>query len=192
MKKYVVLWFISFIFFSITGIFYKVLVADHDFEKARIIYEEEEKKEIYEYERITIYVPDKELKKLDQKAVKIKKTDIMSDKIRMTFEEIQKNSDFKIMYSDEENQDQQADYFDYGIRIINVYYEGKDLYLNFNHRLKSGIKTREQELMIIYSLVNSYTSLEEFDRVKILINNQNIDMLKYYNIFGFFEKDLNI
>lgn len=187
-----VLWFISFIFFSVTGIFYKVLVADHDFDKARVIYEEEEKKEIYEYERITIYVPDKELKKLEQKAVKIKKTDNMSDKIRMTFEEIQKNSDFKIMYSDEENQDQQADYFDYGIRIINVYYEGKDLYLNFNHRLKSGIKTREQELMIIYSLVNSYTSFGEFDRVKILINNQNIDVLKYYNIFGFFEKDLNI
>ena len=192
MKKYVVLWFISFIFFSITGIFYKVLVRDNDFDKARIIYEEEEKKEIYEYERIIIYVPDKELKKLEQKAVKIKKTDNMGDKIRMTFEEIQKNSDFKIMYNDEENKDQQADYFDYGIRIINVYYEGKDLYLNFNHRLKSGIKTREQELMVIYSLVNSYTSFEEFDRVKILINNQNIDMLKYYNIFGFFEKDLNI
>jgi uncharacterized membrane protein YgaE (UPF0421/DUF939 family) len=188
----VVLWFISLIFFSITGIFYKILVVDHDFEKARVIYEEEEKKEIYEYERIIIYVPDKELKKLEQKAVKIKKTDNMSDKIRMTFEEIQKNSDFEIVYKDDESQEQRVAYFDYGIRIINVYYEGKDLYLNFNHRLKSGIKTREQELMIIYSLVNSYTSFEEFDRVKILVNNQNIDMLKYYNIFGFFEKDLNI
>lgn len=192
MKKYIIVWILSSVFFVVSGIFYKVLVAGHDFEKAKVIYEEEEKKEIYEYERITIYVPDKELKKLVKKAVKIKKTNNISDKIRMTFEEIRKNSDFKIRYTDQEGESVQVDYLDYGIRILNVYSEGSSLYLNFNHRLKSGIKTKDQELMIIYSLVNSYTSFSQFDKVKILVNNKNEEMLEYYSILGFFEKDLNI
>jgi hypothetical protein len=141
---------------------------------------------------VTIFVPNKEFKKLEQKAVKIKKTENRNEKIRFVFEEIKKNSKYKIEYQDENGEKIEKDYFDYSIRIMNAYFDNKDMYLNFNYKFQSTIINKEQELMLIYSIVNTYTAFDDIDRVKILVNNEEVGNLKYYNISGFLEKDLNI
>lgn len=192
MKKNLIVLIILSIFLLVSGISYKKFVLDHDFSKAKIIYEEKNQLETHEYEMVTIFVPNKEFKKLEQKAVKIKKTENRNEKIRFVFEEIKKNSKYKIEYQDENGEKIEKDYFDYSIRIMNAYFDNKDMYLNFNYKFQSTIINKEQELMLIYSIVNTYTAFDDIDRVKILVNNEEVGNLKYYNISGFLEKDLNI
>lgn len=192
MKKHIILLITLTSIFIISFVFYKIIIHDYDFSKAKIVYKEEKKAEIFDYEFVNIFVPNKEFKKLEQKAVKIKRVDNKSEKIQLIFEELKRELNFKFYYYDDSQKKIEADYFDYGIRVQNSYFDGNDLYINLNNAFITNIKTKEQELMLIYSIVNTYTDFGDIKRIKILINNQVLENLKYYKISVFFERDLNI
>lgn len=65
-----------------------------------------------------------------------------------------------------------------GSQLIDYQLENKTLTLNFNLALKNnhwGGSTGEQ--LTVYSIVNSYTALDEVDRVKILLEGEEVESL---------------
>lgn len=192
MKKHIIILAILSLSFVFSLICYKTFVYDYDFSKAKIIYEEEKKVAIFDYEFFNVFVPNKNFKNLEEKTVRIKKVENKAEKIRLIFQEIKKELDFKFYADNDKQKKKELNYFDSEIYIENIYLDGNDLYLNFNEAFKNNIKSQEQELLIIYSIVNTYTNFDEIKRVKILIENKVVENLKYYNISDFFERDLNI
>ncbi len=192
MKKHYLILGMLGVFLLVSGFFYKKNVLDYDFSKAKKIYERENQEERFEFEVVEIFVPNKEFKKLEKKAVKIVRVENENERIKLIFNQIRENSNFKVKYISNGSKEKVEEYFDSGIRLINIFIEGEDLYLNFNPRLKTSIVNKEQELFILYSIVNSLTSSPKYKRVKLLINNEGVNNLKYYNISGFLEQDLNI
>lgn len=192
MKKHIIILAILSLSFVFSLICYKTFVYDYDFSKAKIIYEEEKKVAIFDYEFFNVFVPNKNFKNLEEKTVRIKKVENKAEKIRLIFQEIKKELDFKFYADNDKEKKKELNYFDSEIYIENIYLDGNDLYLNFDEAFKNNIKNQEQELLIIYSIVNTYTNFDEIKRVKILIENKVVENLKYYNISDFFERDLNI
>lgn len=192
MKKHYVILGVLGVFILISGFFYKKNIIDYDFTRAKKIYEQENEEARYEFEAVEIFVPNKEFKKLEKKAVKIIRTENENERIRLIFEKIREHSNMEVKYISGGNKEEVEDYFDTSIRLINIFIEGEDLYLNFNPKLKTSIVNKEQELFLIYSLVNSFTNSPKYKRVKILINNEGLNNLNYYNVSGFLEQDLNI
>ncbi len=192
MKKHYLILGILGVFLLISGFFYKKSVLDYDFSKAKRLYEEKDQEARFEFEAVEIFVPNKEFKKLEKKAVKIIRTENENERIRLILDQIRENSDFEVKYISDGNKEEVEEYFDSSIRLLNAFIEGEDIYLNFNPKLKTSIVSKEQELFILYSIVNSLTNSPKYKRVKILINNEGVNNLKYYNVSGFLEQDLNI
>lgn len=65
-----------------------------------------------------------------------------------------------------------------GTELLNYEIEAKKIILNFNFALKSnhwGGSTGEQ--MTVYSIVNTYTDLDEIESVEILLEGENVETL---------------
>lgn len=59
-----------------------------------------------------------------------------------------------------------------GVKLLSIYTQGSIVYVNFN---KAFIKEKTEEVdevLIIYSIVNSLTSIEDIDKVQILIEGE--------------------
>ncbi|TDT70504.1 sporulation and spore germination protein [Hypnocyclicus thermotrophus] len=181
MKKYVVLNILIGILLLISIYFHKKYVLDYDFTKTKKIYSKEDKIKKIEYESVDIYIPDITFSKLIPIRTKIEKTQNITKKIRIIYREIVDST-----------QNLPQTFLDKNIVLKNIFIEKEILYLNFNKKIVENIKNEKQELLIIYSLVNTFTSIEGIEKVKFLIENEEKEKLRFYNITNYFEKDLTI
>ncbi|OQY42607.1 MAG: hypothetical protein B6227_01725 [Fusobacteriia bacterium 4572_74] len=136
---------------------------------------------------IKIYTPNDSLNSLISLNIEIIKEDFALE-VKSIFNEIQKQSNYQI-------KDEKGNYYpfmDPNITLLNSYLVGDKLYLNLSSNITKSIRTKEQELLIIYSLVNTYTNLEGINRVKILINGIEAKKLKWYNLRTFYTQNLDI
>ena len=78
------------------------------------------------------------------------------------------------------------------IKVLGMYMNGSDLYLDLSQEFLEMSKTPEEELYLIYSIVNSITSVKSIKRVKIIINGQEIDKGKYSVLSKFYERNTNL
>ncbi|MGB6128916.1 MAG: GerMN domain-containing protein [Psychrilyobacter sp.] len=136
---------------------------------------------------VKIYTPNDSLDSLVSSDIEITK-ESFAEEIKTIFNTIHEQSNYQI-------KDENGNYYpfmDPNIHLLNSYLVGDKLYLNLTPNITNNIKTKEQELLIIYSLVNTYTSLEGINRVKILIDNVEVKKLKWYNLRNFYTQNLDI
>lgn len=136
---------------------------------------------------VKIYTPNDSLDRLVSSDIEIVKENFASE-VKSIFNEIHEQSNYQI-------RDENGNYYpfiDSDITLLNSYLVGDKLYLNLSSNITKSIQTKEQELLIIYSLVNTYTSLEGINRVKILIDDIEVRRLKWYSLKTFYTKNLDI
>ena len=64
-----------------------------------------------------------------------------------------------------------------------VYYIlDKKIYIDIPERIFDNVKNPKSELLIIYSFVNSLTNVGGIEKVRILINNADLEKVKYANL----------
>lgn len=64
-----------------------------------------------------------------------------------------------------------------------VYYIlDKKIYIDMPERIFDNVKNPKSELLIIYSFVNSLTNVGGIEKVRILINNADLEKVKYANL----------
>ncbi|MGM0508738.1 MAG: GerMN domain-containing protein [Fusobacteriota bacterium] len=127
-----------------------------------------------ESEIVNIYVPDKRKKNLKKQEIEISDYEDLNQKVKLIFNKlIEKNNLIRN-----------------NTRVINVFIDDEKLYLNVNDVLKEGINNSTEELLVIYSIVNTITDLNGITQVKILIENKEVETLGgYINLSDFFKKD---
>jgi len=136
---------------------------------------------------VKIYTPNDSLDSLVPSDIEVVKEKFAAE-VQSIFNAIHEQSNYQI-------KDEDGSYYpfmDPNISLLNSYLVGDKLYLNLSSNINDNIKTKEQELLIIYSLVNTYTSLEEINRVKILIDDVEVTKLKWYNLRNFYTQNLDI
>lgn len=65
---------------------------------------------------------------------------------------------------------------------INYYILDKKIYLDLPEKIFDKVTNAKSELLIIYSFVNSLTNAGGIDSVRILINNADLEKVKYANL----------
>ncbi|BDU50080.1 GerMN domain-containing protein [Haliovirga abyssi] len=76
------------------------------------------------------------------------------------------------------------------VKVLNIYIEKENLYINLNSKFKEIVNDSEKELYIVYSIVNTVTQVENIKKVKILIDNEEIKTVTgYLNYNKFFKQD---
>lgn len=136
---------------------------------------------------VKIYVPNDSLDRLVESDIEIVKENFGSEATSI-FNAIKKQSNYQI-------RDENGDYYpflDLNTTLLNSYLVGNKLYLNLSSNLIRKIQTKEQELLILYSLVNTYTSLDGISKVKILIDGVEVNKLKWYSLKTFYTQNLDI
>lgn len=68
------------------------------------------------------------------------------------------------------------------LKDVNYYILDNKIYLDLPEKIFDNISNAKSELLIIYSFVNSLTNIGGIERVKILINNADMDRVKYANL----------
>lgn len=73
-----------------------------------------------------------------------------------------------------------------------VYLEDRDVYLDLSSNILSHVGDAKEELLIIYSFVNTICNLGGVDRVKFLIDGKSVERVKYINLTKFYEKNMEM
>lgn len=129
---------------------------------------------------INIYVPNKENTALVSKQINLKETEqnktaqlklITTNLIKILNEQ-------KILKEDN--------------YPFEIYLKDKDIYLDLDSKILLCAKTPQEELLIIYSFVNTLISAEEADKVIILINGDEKDKVNFVNLSKFYKLNTNI
>lgn len=186
-KKNLIILGSSIFFLIVSGIFFYKYVIMEDKIPIKKIINHKNIQTTTSLEIVKIYSPNDSLDSLISSEVEINKEDF-SSKINYIFNIIKDKSNYRVRDEDENY------YFfmDPNVTLLNSYLVGDKLYLNLSSNIIQSIKTKEQELLIIYSLVNTYTNLENINRVKILIDDIEVDRLRWYNLKTFYTKNLDI
>jgi len=69
-----------------------------------------------------------------------------------------------------------------GVKVLSVYLQDDIAYVNFNKALIKEDLDESEEALIIYSIVNSLTTIENIDKVQILIEGEKREKLNRYKI----------
>ena len=69
-----------------------------------------------------------------------------------------------------------------GVKVLSVYLQDDIAYVNFNKALIKEDLDESEEALIIYSIVNSLTKIENIDKVQILIEGEKREKLNRYKI----------
>ncbi len=174
----------------VTGYFYYSMVVRVNPPK-EIYQEKEEAREIVK-ERITVYLPDENSEGLTTKEVEVVSGATEEERIKNIFDLLQGELSYNIVYTDEEGKVVEVPFLKGEVQLMDVFIDGKDLYLNLNYHFRENMKTISQEIFIIYSIVNTLTEDGRYNRVKFLINNKEVEQLNFYNLSDFYEKNLEI
>ncbi|WP_372712858.1 GerMN domain-containing protein [Ilyobacter sp.] len=188
-KKNIALIFLGVVLLT-TGTAYYLLVGRYDKIPPKIIFEKTDSEKKMSKEKITLYIPDENLAKLKVKEVEVDSGS--GNEISMVFELLKSEMNYEFRYRGESGDKVEAPFLDEGVKLLNIYRDGEDIYLNFNYKFKENMKIPEQELLIVYSIVNSITQSSGYKRVKILVNNKEVDKLNFYRLSKFYEKNLEI
>lgn len=176
-----------------TGIAYYNLVVVSGKNPPKVIFEKAKGEEKAEMKEMTLYIPDEKLEKLEAIDIEVEADDHGEIGTGQIFELLKSHMDYKFQYKSEgSDKVEEAPFLEEGVKLLNTYRDGLDIYLNFNYRFKENMKTPDQELLIIYSLVNTIVEAGVCDRVKILVNNQEIEKLNFYKLSKFYEKNFEI
>ena len=177
----------SITFLLISSIFFYKYVTMRDQIPIKKITNHKNTQAVANIKIVKIYTPNDSLDSLVSSDIEIVKEDFSSE-VKSIFNAIHEHSNYQI-------KDENGNYYpfmDSDITLLNSYLVGDKLYLNLSSDIAENIQNKEQELLIIYSLVNTYTSLEGINRVKILIDDIEVKKLKWYNLRTFYTKNLDI
>lgn len=122
-------------------------------------------------ERVSIYLPAKNMKTLVKEGTEIAVPQSTKDRIEKTAVKIvQLLAERGFIQSKE-------------IVLFNVYFDNKTIYLDFSTQIKELDDNSQKSLMNIYSIVNSVTETGGFNRVKIMVNGKDgsNNLGKFYN-----------
>jgi hypothetical protein len=177
----------------VMGTAYYIFVMTPSKNPPVVIFEKSQSEQKVEKGKITLYVPDEKLEKLNTIDIEVE-TDTNGEMgIDQIFELLKSQMDYKFQYKSESSEKiEEAPFLEEGVKLLNTYRDGMDIYLNFNYRFKENMRTPNQELLIIYSLVNTIIEAGKCERVKILVNNQEIEKLNFYKLSKFYEKNFEI
>ena len=178
---------ISISFLAFTGFFYNKYVTHIGDIPIKTLTARKSEDMIHTTKTVTIYVPNEEVTKLIPLDVVIDKGSF-EEEATSIFIQLKKNSNYEIKGSDGEN----IPFFDDNIKLLNTYIIGDKLYLNISSDIKDVLHSKEQELLFLYTLVNSYTDIEGINRVKILINDAEVKKLKWYSLKNSYSQHLDL
>lgn len=174
----------------VSGIFYYTLVVREN--PPKVIYQEEEQVKEIVREALTIYVPSESGESLGEKQVEIVVGDTPEERVKNIFAALKENLAYKITYTDDEGKVVEIPFLDDAVQLMDVYIDGRDIYLNMNYHFRDNMKTISQEIFIIYSIVNTMTEDGRYRRVKFLVNDKEVEQLNFYKLSEFYERNLEI
>lgn len=122
-------------------------------------------------ERITIYLPDKNMRTLIKQDTEIDVPQSTKDRVFKTAEKT-----VQLLASENFITNK-------NITLFNVYFDDKTIYLDFSAEIGELDDNTSRSLLNIYSIVNSVTEISGFNRVKIMVNGNdgNRNLGKFYN-----------
>lgn len=136
----------------------------------KVVFERESLKQQNEKEKLYIYYPEKN--KIANKEIEVEKNISKSSKIRRTLDETL--NELKTLEKIP-NINEKTEVYYYIVNNI--------IYLDLPEKLFDRVKSPTDELLIIYSIVNTMTNIDtNLDTVKILINGADMDKVKYANL----------
>ena len=186
-KKNLIILSISIIFLLTNSVFFYKYVTKGNEIPIKKITNHKNIQIILKTKVVKIYTPNDSLDRLISSDIEINKTDFPSE-ISSIFNFIKEGSNYQI-------QDKNGKYYSFmdpNIILLNSYLVGDKLYLNLSSNIAQTIKTKEQELLIIYSLVNTYTAIDGINRIKIIIDDAEEKKLKWYSLRTFYTKNLDM
>lgn len=68
------------------------------------------------------------------------------------------------------------------MKDVTYYIVDKKIYLDLPEKIFENVKDARTELLILYSFVNSFTNIEGVESVRFLINNADLEKVKYANL----------
>lgn len=77
-------------------------------------------------------------------------------------------------------------------REISYYISNDKIYLDLPEKIFNNVTNAKAELLIIYSFVNSLTNIDGIENVRILINNADLEKVKYANLLKDYKYTKNI
>ena len=68
------------------------------------------------------------------------------------------------------------------LKDINYYMTDKKIYLDLPEKIFANVKDAKGELLVLYSFVNTLTNIGGIEQVRFLINNADLEKVKYANL----------
>ena len=99
---------------------------------------------------------------------------------------------YTLKYTDKDGKVVEIPFLKDEVQLLDVYFDGADVYLNMNYHFRENMKIISQEIFIIYSIVNTLTEDNRYKRVKFLINDKEVEQLNFYKLSNFYERNLEI
>lgn len=174
----------------VSGIYYYSLVVKKN--PPKVIYQGEKQVKEIVRESLTIYVPTESGESLGEKQVEIIIGDTPEARVKNIFEALKENLNYTISFTDDDGKVVEAKFLDDAVQLMDVYIDGRDIYLNLNYHFRDNMKTISQEIFVIYSIVNTLTEDGRYRRVKFLINDKEVEQLNFYKLSDFYERNLEI
>ncbi|MEG0136223.1 MAG: GerMN domain-containing protein [Cetobacterium sp.] len=129
---------------------------------------------------VTLFFPNLKQNKLNSE-------DIILSKGLTTKEEILKDITAKLITKLEDNHILKKEQFKY-----EVYIKNRTLYLDLDSKILLSAKNPQEELLIIYSFVNTLLSLGGNDNVVLLINGSPAEKVNFINLSKSYKINSNI
>ncbi|MGL6115393.1 MAG: GerMN domain-containing protein [Cetobacterium sp.] len=79
-----------------------------------------------------------------------------------------------------------------GIYTSTAYLDDRDLYLDLSSNIFENAKNPKEEMLILYSFINTFCNIEGIDRVKFLIDGKTASKVNFINITGFYKANMDI
>ena len=175
---------------AVSGVLYYTLVVKEN--PPKVIYQEEEQAKEIVREALTIYVPSESGESLSEKQVEIVVGDTPEERVKNIFTALKESLSYNISYTDDEGKVVETPFLDDAVQLMDVYIDGRDIYLNMNYHFRDNMKTISQEIFVIYSIVNTLTEDGRYRRVKFLVNDKEVEQLNFYKLSEFYERNLEI
>jgi len=185
-KSYIFL-AISIIFLGVSVFYHNKYIVNADKIAIKKITYTKETKDVVRTKEVQVFYPNDKLDGLVSSKVKISAEDFSSE-INSIFMNIKSHSNYLMKTKG----DKYLPFFDQNITILNSYLVDDKLYINLSPNIKNLIYTKEQELLILYSMINTYTSIPGVKKVKFLIDGNEVERLRWYSLKNFYTKNLKI
>lgn len=126
---------------------------------------------VYKKDYVTVYFVDEKLEKLSEKAVKVEERGIpIEEFLAKTLKQGPKSKDIKTIIPSD-------------VEFLSIDLIDKVAYLNLSKNISKEDMTENEEALLLYSIVNTFTGFDNIDKVQILINGEIKEVLsKHYSI----------